>query len=48
VAQEAADLFYFALVAMARSGVDLPTVEKALEKRSLKITRRPGDAKNNT
>jgi phosphoribosyl-ATP pyrophosphohydrolase/phosphoribosyl-AMP cyclohydrolase len=48
VALEAADVFYFALVAMARSGVDLPTVEKALEKRSLKITRRPGDAKNNT
>ncbi len=48
VAHEAADVFYFALVAMARSGVDLATVERALEKRSLKITRRPGDAKNNT
>jgi phosphoribosyl-ATP pyrophosphohydrolase len=46
VAHEAADVFYFALVAMARSGVDLATVERALEKRSLKITRRPGDAKN--
>jgi phosphoribosyl-ATP pyrophosphohydrolase len=48
VAHEAADVFYFALVAMARSGVDLPTVETALNKRSLKVTRRPGDAKNNT
>ena len=45
VAHEAADLIYFALVAMARAGVDLADVERELDRRALKITRRPGDAK---
>lgn len=45
-AWEAADLFYFALVAMARAGVDLPAVERHLARRALKLSRRPGEAKN--
>ncbi len=45
VAEEAADLFFFALTAMARAGVSLPQVSHALKKRSLRITRRPGNAK---
>lgn len=45
VVHEAADLIYFALVAMVRAGVDLADVERELDRRSLKITRRPGDAK---
>jgi len=46
VAMEAADLIYFALVAMARSGVSIADVERVLDQRSMKLTRRPGDAKS--
>ncbi len=42
---EAADLFYFALVAMARGQTDLAQVEAELERRALRLTRRPGNAK---
>jgi phosphoribosyl-AMP cyclohydrolase / phosphoribosyl-ATP pyrophosphohydrolase len=45
VAHETADLIYFALAAAARAGVSLELVERELERRSLTITRRPGDAK---
>jgi phosphoribosyl-ATP pyrophosphohydrolase len=45
VAEEAADLFYFGLVALARSGISLHDVERILDRRSRKVTRRPGDAK---
>ncbi|MBA2665220.1 MAG: phosphoribosyl-ATP diphosphatase [Bradymonadaceae bacterium] len=45
VAWETADLLYFALVAMVRSGVPLSEVEAMLDRRALKLTRRPGDAK---
>lgn len=45
VAWEAADLLYFALVAMSRSGVSLAEVEAHLELRSRKLSRRPGDKK---
>jgi len=45
VIHEAADLLYFALVAMARGGVALPEVEAELDRRALRQTRRPGDAK---
>jgi phosphoribosyl-AMP cyclohydrolase / phosphoribosyl-ATP pyrophosphohydrolase len=45
VVHEAADLLYFALVAAARGGVDLADVERELDRRRLRITRRPGDAK---
>jgi phosphoribosyl-AMP cyclohydrolase / phosphoribosyl-ATP pyrophosphohydrolase len=47
VAWEAADVVYFTLVAMARAGVDLSAVEAKLAERSLKVTRRKGDAKPN-
>ena len=40
VAHEAADLFYFGLVAMAKAGVELGAVERELEMRSLRVTRR--------
>ncbi|MGM0574587.1 MAG: phosphoribosyl-ATP diphosphatase [Myxococcota bacterium] len=46
VTWEAADVIYFALVAMARDGVHLRQVEAELERRALKVTRRPGHAKN--
>ena len=45
VAWEAADVVYFALVAMARAGVSVGEVERTLERRSLRVTRRPGNAK---
>ena len=45
VAHEAADLIYFAMVAMARAGVPLRDVEAVLEGRARKVTRRKGDAK---
>jgi phosphoribosyl-ATP pyrophosphohydrolase len=45
VAYEAADLIYFAAVALARAGVALETVERELDLRRLRVTRRPGDAK---
>ena len=45
VAHEAADLLYFAMVAMARAGVSLSDVEAVLERRARKVTRRRGDAK---
>jgi len=45
VAHEAADLLYFTLTAMARGNVPLADVAAELDRRALKITRRPGDAK---
>ena len=45
VAAEAADVLYFTLVAMARAGVQLDEVARVLDKRALKVTRRPGNAK---
>jgi len=45
VAQEVADVIYFALVAMVRSGVDLAEVEAILDRRERRVSRRPGDAK---
>jgi len=42
---EAADVFYFTLVAMARAGVPLYDVEGELDRRALKVVRRKGDAK---
>ena len=50
VAEEAADVIYFTLVAMARVGVSLADVEEALDRRERRVSRRAGDAKpeNNT
>ncbi|CAO1618191.1 unnamed protein product [Sympodiomycopsis kandeliae] len=45
VAFEAADLFYFALARCIRAGVSLEDVERSLDKKSMKVTRRKGDAK---
>lgn len=45
IAAEAADLLYFASVALARAGVPLAAAERALDRRALAVTRRPGDAK---
>ena len=45
VVHEAADLLFFTLTAMARAGVSLADVAAELDRRALKITRRPGDAK---
>ncbi|ODN95908.1 histidinol dehydrogenase [Cryptococcus wingfieldii CBS 7118] len=45
VAFEAADLIYFALTRCISKGVSFTDVEKALDKKSLKVTRRKGDAK---
>ena len=45
VAEEAADLLYFAAVALARAGVGLAEVEGVLDRRALLVSRRPGDAK---
>ncbi len=43
---ETADLLYFALVAMTKAGVPLADVTRELDRRSRKLTRRPGDAKD--
>jgi phosphoribosyl-AMP cyclohydrolase / phosphoribosyl-ATP pyrophosphohydrolase len=45
VASEAADLLYFASVAMRRAGVGLADVAAELDQRGLRLTRRPGNAK---
>lgn len=45
VAAEAADVLYFTLVALARADVSLAEVEAELLRRSRKIFRRPGNAK---
>ncbi|ODV77700.1 histidine biosynthesis trifunctional-protein [Suhomyces tanzawaensis NRRL Y-17324] len=45
VAWECADLFYFAMVWCIKNGVRLADVEKNLDIKSSKVTRRKGDAK---
>ena len=45
VAAEVADVVYVALVAAARAGVPLAAVERELDRRSLRVRRRKGDAK---
>jgi phosphoribosyl-ATP pyrophosphohydrolase len=45
VVRETADLLYFALVRLLATGASLEDVEAELDARSLKVTRRPGDAK---
>ena len=46
VAHEAADVIYFTLVAMARAGVPLADVAAELDRRALRVGRRPDDAKD--
>jgi phosphoribosyl-ATP pyrophosphohydrolase len=45
VAAEAADLFFFATVALARRGVDLGRVDAVLDRRARIVARRPGERK---
>jgi phosphoribosyl-AMP cyclohydrolase / phosphoribosyl-ATP pyrophosphohydrolase len=48
VAHEAADVLYFTLAKLAATNVPLAAVEAELERRALKVTRRPGNAKDGT
>jgi phosphoribosyl-ATP pyrophosphohydrolase len=43
---EAADLFYFATTKLVQSGISLVEVERELDRRSKKVTRRGGDRKS--
>ncbi|KAJ1554371.1 trifunctional histidinol dehydrogenase, partial [Cladochytrium tenue] len=45
IAWEAADLIYFTLARCAAAGVSLADVERELDRRAMKVTRRPGNAK---
>lgn len=45
VCHEAADLLYFALVKANQAGVSLASIEAELDRRALKVTRRPCEAK---
>lgn len=45
VAWEAADLIYFAITRCVTAGVSMSDIEKNLDKKALKISRRPGNAK---
>lgn len=45
VVHEAADVLYFTLARLAREGVSLAEVEAELDRRSLRVRRRAGDAK---
>ena len=42
---EAADVLYFTLARLAKDGISLAEVESELDRRALKVSRRPGDAK---
>ena len=45
IAAEAADLFYFAMARCTAAGVSLEDIESNLDLKSMKTTRRPGNAK---
>ncbi|KAI0375598.1 histidine biosynthesis trifunctional-protein [Pilatotrama ljubarskyi] len=45
IAFEAADLLYFALTRCVSAGVTLADIERSLDKKAKKVTRRPGNAK---
>lgn len=47
VTHEAADLLYFTSVAMRRAGIGFSEVAAELDRRGLRVTRRPGNAKAN-
>jgi len=46
IAAEAADVLYFALTRCVSAGVGISDIEAHLDKRSMKVTRRPGNAKD--
>eukprot|EP00051_Salpingoeca_urceolata_P011821 m.146879 g.146879 ORF g.146879 m.146879 type:complete len:860 (+) comp17268_c0_seq3:32-2611(+) len=45
IAEEAADVLYFAMTRCVKAGVDLKAIEGVLDERGLKVKRRPGNAK---
>jgi len=45
VVAEAADVLYFSMVALLKAGGTMADVESELDRRALKLSRRPGDAK---
>jgi phosphoribosyl-ATP pyrophosphohydrolase/phosphoribosyl-AMP cyclohydrolase/histidinol dehydrogenase len=45
IAAEAADVLYFTLTRCVAAGVGLSDIERHLDQRTLKVTRRPGNAK---
>ena len=45
VAAEAADVIYFTMVAAVKGGASLEQIENHLDRRTLKIKRRPGNSK---
>ncbi|KAG8898173.1 trifunctional histidinol dehydrogenase [Tulasnella sp. 403] len=45
IAAEAADLLYFTLTLCVGAGVGLQDIEASLDKKAMKVTRRPGNAK---
>jgi len=45
VAEELADVLYFAMVRAAKAGVSIDDAVKELDKRAKKVTRRKGDSK---
>ncbi|KAH9482718.1 Histidine biosynthesis trifunctional protein [Psilocybe cubensis] len=45
IAFEAADLFYFALTKCLAAGVEISDIERSLDLKAKKVTRRPGNAK---
>jgi phosphoribosyl-ATP pyrophosphohydrolase/phosphoribosyl-AMP cyclohydrolase/histidinol dehydrogenase len=45
VAGELADLIYFAMVRAAKAGVSIDDAVAELDRRTRKVTRRPGDSK---
>ncbi len=46
IIHEAADVIYFTMARLRAAGVDLADVEAELDRRALKFTRRPGNAKS--
>ena len=46
ITHEAADVLFFTLATLAKAGVPLEQVEKHLDQRALKVTRRPGNRKD--
>lgn len=45
VPQEAADVLYYTLVRLVQNGISLETVDRILDRRERRVTRRPGNAK---
>jgi phosphoribosyl-ATP pyrophosphohydrolase/phosphoribosyl-AMP cyclohydrolase/histidinol dehydrogenase len=45
VAAECADVLYFAMVRLVAAGATMEQVGEILDRRALKVTRRPGNAK---